>query len=213
MRPLRKLPELLLPHALHLVQHEQLIEGPVVEGARKRLLIVVRAVLVIDGSDDEAFAGEVLAEMAHQVTIAGIPVRDDYQRERTGRCRRRGVADRLAVQRHRDRGVARDRTVVAARFLARRERGGIPHLERQRTVVSRGRGAFFRVQDVRPVLVGHLQRAYADRERPVAGELRRGRRDDVDAIRLRERSGLDRDGGQKNDEGAAKHPISPLDPA
>ena len=85
-------------------------------------------------------------------------------------------------------GIARDGAVVAARLLAGGQRGGIPDLERQRPVVARGRTALFRVQDVRPVLVGRLERAHADGVLAVGGELRRRRRHGVDAVRLRERA-------------------------
>ena len=69
-----------LAEAIDLVQHEQLIERPVVERAAERLLVVVGAVLVIDRDGDEALAREVLAEVAHQEAIAWIAVRDDDER-------------------------------------------------------------------------------------------------------------------------------------
>ena len=66
----------------HLVQHEQLIEGPVVERAGERLLVVVGAVGVIDRDHDVALAGQVLAEVAHEEPVARIAVRDDDERQR-----------------------------------------------------------------------------------------------------------------------------------
>ena len=188
-----------LAEARHLVQHEQLIECAVVERAGERLLIVVGAFPVIDRHGDEALAREVLGEMAHQVAIAGIAVRDDHERKRRLGRQRRGVADRLAVQRRGDRGIARNRAVIAARLLPGGQRRRIPDLERQRAVVARGRPALFRAQDVRPVPVGRLQRAHADRVVAIGGKLGRRRRHGVDAVRLRERAaGGGEDGSSKS---------------
>ncbi len=83
--------------------YEELVERPVVEGAGEILLIVVRAVLVIDRRDDEAFARQVLADVAHQVAVARVTVRDDHEWERAVGRRGRRVANRLAVQRRHDR--------------------------------------------------------------------------------------------------------------
>ena len=115
----------------HFVEDEHLVERPVVQRARERLLVVVRAVGVIDGHDDEAFAGEILAEVAHQVTIAGIAVRQDHQRERPARGREGRITHGLPLQRHRDRRVSGDGVVGAARRLAWRERRRIPDLEHE----------------------------------------------------------------------------------
>ena len=140
--------------ARDLVQHEQLIERAVVERAGERLLVVVGAVGVIDRHRDEALARQVLAEVAHQIAVAGIAVRDDHERERPAGGQRRGVAHGPAVERGGHAGVARDRAVLAAGLLARSQRRGIPDLERQRAVVAGRRPAFLGVQDVGPVLVG-----------------------------------------------------------
>ena len=102
----------------HLVEHEELIERPVVERAREGFLIVVRAVLVIDRRHDESLARQVFREMAQQKTVARIAVRNDHEREgRRGRlgC---GVAHRFAVQGGGDSRITRDDAVVALGLLS-----------------------------------------------------------------------------------------------
>ena len=140
----KKTPGPRLAEALHLVQHEQLIEGAVVERARKRFLIVVGAVLVIDGHGDESFAREILREVAHEESIAGIAVRNDDERKASHGHRSR-VAHRLPVERRADRRVARDCAIIAAGLLSCEEGRGIPDLERQRAIVAKNRPAFFDV--------------------------------------------------------------------
>ena len=92
-------------------------------------------------------------EMAHQVAIARIAVRDDDERKGAGCRERRGIAHRLAVQRRRDRRIARDGAIVAAGFLTGGQRGRIPDLERQRPVIAGSRTAWLCVEDVGPIPV------------------------------------------------------------
>ena len=170
-----------------LVQHEQLIERPVVERARKVLVIVVGAVGVIDRDGDIPLAGQVLAEMTEQIAVARIAVRDDHQREGSRGGEGRRVAHGLAVQRDGHGRIARDGAVLTAGPLRLAQAGRIPDLEREHAIVACGRRACRGLENVRTVLVGDLDGAHADGVRAEGRELRRRRRDGVDAVVLRER--------------------------
>ena len=70
---------------------------------------------------------------------------------------RRGVADRLAVQRRSHRRVAGDDAIVAAGRLPGRQLRRIPDLQRQAAIVARTVSApGFGVEDVRTIAIGHL---------------------------------------------------------
>ena len=170
---------------VHLVQHEELIEGPVVERARERFLIGIRAVLVVDRRHDVTLAREVLSEMAQQKAAARIAVRDDDQRIAAAARKRLRVAHGASMECHHDGRVPRRHTgVFATARLARLQRGGVPDLDHEGSVVACCGFAFFRAQYVGPIPVRDLDRSNPDRERAVGGKFRGERCNGVDSVRL-----------------------------
>ena len=93
--------------------HKPLIQRPVVQCAGKGLLITIGAVGMVDSNRDKTLAGEVLAQMAHEITIAGIPVRNDDQRKRAGRSMGCGITYRPTEERGCDVGIPSDSCVLS----------------------------------------------------------------------------------------------------
>ena len=110
------------------LDHKPLIQGPVIECASKGLLIIIGAVGMVDRNRDKTLAGEVLAQMAHQIAIARIPVRNDDQRERTSRSIGYGIAYRPAKERGCNAGIPRDGCVLPQLHLVLRHYGWVPNL-------------------------------------------------------------------------------------
>ncbi len=158
---------------------------------------------MIDRDDDEALAGEALAEMHQQIAVTRVAVGDDYKGKGTV-LRRGSIADRPAAQRDLDLRIADDGVVFPVGMCGDGA-GWIPDFQREGAIVARRRRAFGGAEHVGAAAVGDLQRPHADVVAPVSGELGRERRDDVDVV-LRRRADRQQDQG----DGSERYPTDHL---
>ncbi len=168
-----------------MIENKRLVQRPVINSAGDGLVIFVGAVRVIDRGDYIPFACEVLAQVAHEITIARISVRNDDERHRSIVFQSNGIPNSSAVQGCYYGEVARCRGISTAGYLAICELGGIPDFDREIAIVIRRITAFNGIQNVNLVRVGELQRSHADVVLSEVCESRSIVPDDVDAITLR----------------------------
>ena len=128
---------------------------------------------MVDGRHHVAFAGQVFTQVAHEVAVARVAVRNDDQREGAAGAVGLRVAHGFAQQGDFGFAVTCDGAVLAGRGLASGEFGGVPDLQGQRSVIA-GQGlAGFGLDDVELLGVDDLERLHAHRVFAVGGQSRR----------------------------------------
>ena len=194
----------------HFIEHKQLVQRAVQQRAAKCRLVAVGAVGVVDRHHHIALARQVLAQMAEQVTVARITVRNDQQRVGAAGGIRWRVAHGPAVQRDFTLAVACNGPVLAGAGLARHDFGRVPDFDRQGPVVGRNRFAGLGLEDIELLRVGHLQRLHADAELAVLRQFRRVRTDRVYMVVLCLRRTAQADQSRKTHGHCLFQHVSPL---
>ena len=196
----------ILRQTIHLVQDEDLVEGPVDQRGAELRLVVVGGIGVVDGGNHITLRGKVFRQVAEEESVSRIAVRNDDQRP--GACLgllRRRIAYRASLQRNlRDAVAQEDAFIGAADGVAL---GRIPDLDRQRAVVVRMWLAGLDVEDVDLILVYEFDRAHANGVRARRGEFGCVRTHPVDPVFLCHRARTHGADDERRDEECFHVPI------